>query len=793
MKKWILYITAFLFATACVSEGVINPDPPQPPVEGGDPGSLTLQLVFPKMNSAAFGTKAFTYEEELRIDSLDVFVFKNPAGSHSRNDTYLYRVSLPPDSIKRHTVLNDTTWRVRLTLKTMPEEGQRLICVANMPHNLTNLDQYLTKDVTTVQDFVERLTFSGSPWHTEQTDKSAYIPMWGEMKKTLTFTPNGTLPEVELITMIRAMAKIEVSDGSNDPALGFGDIFQIDSVYVCNASAEGFIAPDSGYIYNSDRKVLKTNPVNIDDRITCAGFEFDSIMENTIYVPETDTLRSGGKDPAFLVIKARYYDGDPDYNNYYYRIDFANSNELKPLLRNHKYVVNILNIRMKGYLSLDSARAAPPASTNYAVEIGGSGTKPVSPEIMDVSVYKNEYMVGVNTSEVMFDWWKNDWLGKTTQSENDGYQLVLYTDYEGGWKAESDETWLTIKKPGGTFASSASSSVKTSGSSENLEISAGENKSGEERSGKITLTAGLLTKEIIVRQSGGANSIFVRVGIGEKKLRIPLAFADKARAALGLTSMSSTGYSVAWNNNINNLTLVPDGNSLTAENFTLSSNWGNALVVLTAGADTLWSWHVWVVNNTVNINADYHSMNTTSVFMDRLLGSGQVYYQWGRKDPFLPGRYGVEGATTDMIKRAIAHPSTFYIGSNPDFSWAGHVYDQYNNNNMWNDIDGKKTYSDPCPAGWRVPYYQAAQAQTTPWQNERSNLVNYINTGYIAFDDGAVETSGAGFIWSATTAALNHRIYYANVVSTTEVKPFEMAYRGNGYAVRCVKDISRKY
>jgi hypothetical protein len=409
---------------------------------------------------------------------------------------------------------------------------------------------------------------------------------------------------------------------------------------------------------------------------------------------------------------------------------------------------------------------------------------------MDVSVYKNEYMLGVNTSEVMFDW-TGEWLGKTAGGTS-YYEFLLYTDYENGWKATSSETWLTIDKPG---------SGKTPSAGENLQISAGENKTGGERVGKITLTAGLLTKEITVRQSGGANSIIVKNG---QPLRIPLAYVDTARLALGLPLLTGTGVDVIlWNNKINNLSPSISSGEISSGALTLiGAEWDNALVVLTAnsGADTLWSWHVWVVNDD-NINRDYHNNNRnyTPVFMDRLRGGSpdgaqpkeQPYYQWGRKDPFLSGRYGLENATTNMIKKAVENPSMFYIGSFPEFSWAGHGYDQYNNNNMWNDIDGKKTYSDPCPAGWRVPYYKTGQ--TTPWQNE-TDLGSYNNTGYISESGVEYMLSGeGGFIWSAATAALNHQIYYAKVSATDPFNEFDRAFRGNGFTVRCVKDISRKY
>jgi hypothetical protein len=784
---------AFLFAVVCTSENEI----PIPPVggDGDDPGKVTLQIVFPKMDDGTLGTRALTPAEENRIDSLDVFVFKNNSSSHSVNDTWLYRVSVPRDSIHLHS--NDTTYRVTVTLETRPVTGQRLICVANIPKGL-NLS--LTEEVSTVQDLVEQLKFAGAPWHEAPTSASYGLPMWGQMNTTLTFSTDpggGLVGGIPVISMIRAMAKIEVGvdvRGTGDPALGFGYVFELDSVFVCQVSDSGYIAPHADFIDKT--AVSITNPVDKSKRISMARYKFAADpsgsrkMANTIYVPETDSLITSPLiAPPYLVIKAKYYDGTP-YNEYYYRIDFVSDNKYRPLLRNHNYLVNILNIRMPGYRTLGEAMNAPPASTNSAVAIGTGGGLEVSPEIMDVVVYKNEYMLGVNTSEVMFDW-TGEWLGKTSTEAHVEFRLMLYTDCENGWEAavSSGSSWLSFE--------GAHQGGKTPPAAVGLGIKAAANTTGEERRGEITLTAGLLTKTITVRQSGGANSVIVKSN--QQPLRIPLKFAEKARAALGLPAVSGTVAVVGWNSGTNITTLEPltiSGDEiLTAGNLdAVGDQWGNALVILTAGADTVWSWHVWVVNDE-DINASYHSMNTRSVFMDRLLGGprgafsqpGQPYYQWGRKDPFLPGQYAVSAAAnTGMIAQGVRNPRTFYASSAPNYNWTGGAF----NNNLWNNADtGEKTYSDPCPSGWRVAHYQPPAV--TPWQNETpANILNYRNTGYIS-TAGTWTSSAEGFIW--TGIPYGSMSYYANIGTAGVVLPLENEFRGKGYAVRCVKDISRKY
>ncbi|MDR2041980.1 MAG: hypothetical protein LBP98_06630 [Tannerella sp.] len=796
--------------TACVSEeGTIDPRPPVIIDEEDEPGKVTLQIVFPKMNRGFVSTKAISSDEENVIDSLDVFVFKNasisPAPPYSINDQYLYRVSVPKDSIKKLSASNDTTYRVRLTLKTMPAGGQRLICVANLPKNLSlSLDSVGGPNPpTTVEQLVDQLIFSGAPWRDATPVSAAYprLPMWGQMKDTLTFKPGEPLPTIPVITMIRSVAKIEVGVdvyGTGDPAIGFGHIFTLDSVYVCNANENGYIAPLKGDIIAGNTVASKVNPYGGRTTVV-AGYKFaispydppDSRkMSNTIYVPETDTLNSSKTDPAFLVIKAKYYDYLASDSSYYYRIDFTDAGQYKPLLRNHNYLVNILNIRMPGYRTLKEAMEAPLTTNNYAVVIEGDPNT-VSSEIMDISVYNNEYMLGVNTSEVMFDWMKDAWLGKESAVPG-ATPLLLYTDCGTGWKATVPAgSWVTLG-PSATPSTSVSGGKTTS--AYNLEINATANFTGVERTDTITLTAGMLTKKIKVRQSGGANSFFLDYS-SSNNIFIPWKFANTARSALGLSPILTTPTApLKWAENLTLATSV-SGDQIIVDIHTVTKDWGNALIALVQGVDTLWSFHIWVVKNGDDINNGYHSLNTKSVFMDRLLGGsmggsyanpGQPYYQWGRKDPFLPGRY--VATTGGSVASAVGHPGTFYKGSAPYYNWEGS-----NNSNLWNGSDGKKAYSDPCPAGWRVPYYQPGLI--TPWQNE-TNPGKYRNTGYISPEGipdgpGAANTAAKGYIW---TGYASWNGYYAGIDTggSLESSPLSSG-RGYGYAIRCVKDISRKY
>jgi hypothetical protein len=135
---------------------------------------------------------------------------------------------------------------------------------------------------------------------------------------------------------------------------------------------------------------------------------------------------------------------------------------------------------------------------------------------------------------------------------------------------------------------------------------------------------------------------------------------------------------------------------------------GNAIVAVRNSSGTiLWSWHIWVAD--YDPEATVQTYVSGAVLMDRNLGaisatpgtieSYGLYYQWGRKDPFVINGYMLtapdnaiiyqyKDPANDNISQAIKNPCVVYNDAN----WG---YDT----NLWSS---NKTMYDPCPAGWRV-------------------------------------------------------------------------------------------
>ena len=240
---------------------------------------------------------------------------------------------------------------------------------------------------------------------------------------------------------------------------------------------------------------------------------------------------------------------------------------------------------------------------------------------------------------------------------------------------------------------------------------------------------------------------------------------------------------IIWTDTQSNLfTYVKDGGSSVNECIVIKASGsnavGNALIGIydaTNGepaqdAKPLWSWHIWVteynpggdVNGTIpSINAATGSATVAGgyvfrfpgleynmtknnpvdgsdqVIMDRNIGASSsdpnqltktlgVYYQFGRKDPFIfdastlkipaPDEYTQEvnlNKKVGQITKAesVQNPTLFILpidvnAGSFNFDNADWLNKGSNNDLLWYNKDQEtvKTIYDPCPAGWRLPY-----------------------------------------------------------------------------------------
>lgn len=161
--------------------------------------------------------------------------------------------------------------------------------------------------------------------------------------------------------------------------------------------------------------------------------------------------------------------------------------------------------------------------------------------------------------------------------------------------------------------------------------------------------------------------------------------------------------------NVSGLILNPSwDNWMNADSW--QNTYGNAVIALTSEpegkGETLWSWHLWfspkITVPYINfelLGISQHTYPSEYVMMDRNLGSyfkesltitnwynvlsthhSGPYYKYGRKEPYFTDVKNGKGTTY--------HGDDTYA-DNYSYSWA--------------TTDGKKSHTDPCPPGYRIP------------------------------------------------------------------------------------------
>ncbi len=269
--------------------------------------------------------------------------------------------------------------------------------------------------------------------------------------------------------------------------------------------------------------------------------------------------------------------------------------------------------------------------------------------------------------------------------------------------------------------------------------------------------------------------------------------------------------------------------------FATGSKYGNAVIGLFDRNDVcVWSWHIWAVDYDPETSIETYSSGAK--FMDRNLGvlsksltDRGLYYQWGRKDPFIyaekpntpqtvAATYNLEGYPFDVLGNtgsylasnftiawATAHPTTLLSYRN---SW---LYTP--NPNLWGNTTGgiiaspksQKSIYDPCPPGWRVPDRAAWDAATFKDcdfglaygvnMNYSSNpkvWTFYPYTGYLSGESGAWQyrtLASEIYIWTNEPYlnSTNDSGYCLHIAGGT-VRFSESLGQQYGCALRCMRE-----
>lgn len=228
---------------------------------------------------------------------------------------------------------------------------------------------------------------------------------------------------------------------------------------------------------------------------------------------------------------------------------------------------------------------------------------------------------------------------------------------------------------------------------------------------------------------------------------------------------------------------------------------GNYIVALKAGGNILWSWHLWVTEYNpdaftgpietgkykYSVRGDgyvdrYDKWTSpfykNAVMMDRNLGAlekrpayaegaaGQLYYQFGRKDPFHTGS-GIfdSGGTPVTIAEAVHNPRNFYYGR-PEWTSDTEVLES---KYLWFDTDKEdveqKSIYDPCPEGWQLPL-DFRNCYADFWFKKEGTIE--INNIEVIFEGMKYIKNGNEVAWFPSMGYISYNTYTAPIGSVSK-------------------------
>lgn len=325
---------------------------------------------------------------------------------------------------------------------------------------------------------------------------------------------------------------------------------------------------------------------------------------------------------------------------------------------------------------------------------------------------------------------------------------------------------------------------------------------------------------------------------------------------------------VQYNNSQMQLFVNPE-NYISFQVNALTIRQGNAVIAIKdAGDNVLWSWHIWVTDENIGqtIEVTNHQSQKykfmpvnlgwcdgrTETYAERsckvkftagdaskeviikqvsasiTTGGNHPYYQWGRKDPFLPsnglantnkiwydkdGNAHTESPQTEnlstgiaCIKNYILKPDVMHSQYSGDNTYAN-LWSADNNVYTANDENVIKTIYDPSPVGFKLPPSNAFTGFTTTgnytnntsqingeWDSSlkgwnfytdssKNKTIFFPASGYRLYSNGGAYYVGSyGYYWSAVPyyqIGGRYLLFYSS-----SVYPLYVSDRASGFGVR---------
>ena len=522
MKRLIKYILFLLLLTidSCSREHWMNP----PVAEEIGQKSVMLKLAVPSAGTQGTTTRSIGSYQENTIETLDILAFKVENGV----ETFQYWAEGKKDVGHDE---GESLQSFTATLR-MQDYPQRFVLITNAHQKVMELISKVDWRHVEKEVMLSNLTFSlmdqggGDRWKATGALSYTAIPMWGEtapkvISATTTSISDSTIP------MLRMVAKMEVQ--LDESVTNLTNTFKLKSVHVYNTNTSGRITPKPGitYIDNmiAQKASLPTSVTSVVGPLAYTDFtppgDIDKAMRGAIYLFETAAKNNGDFLEQTCIVVGGYYGAD--HTESYYRLDFYKSNGTDHLdiLRNHRYICNIIEVKGRGLPTVDEAYRTK--SFNMVANILAWNEGAV-PNMM----IEGQYMLGVSQDRIELD---GDAYG-TSDLDN---IVTIITNHPDGWKAS---IWAN---KAGTIPSFWLSANPSSGignaQHHQVHVVMGKNP-GSERTAYIHIKAGRMTYVVTVVQGEALDGI---ITVSPDYISLPYIMPSNGAFSVQVTATKSNG------------------------------------------------------------------------------------------------------------------------------------------------------------------------------------------------------------------------------------------------------------
>ncbi len=363
-------------------------------------------------------TYALSEDSENEVSEVVVLLF-DIHGNFTYQPIYIgssYITTHPTDSqIKTFTV-------------KVPEGIYDMVVLANANQTLGNALSTISEERPKAEVLGGLLLANDGKWNaTLESPGYIPIPMWGEITG-VDFSGSASINIS--VKLVRMLAKIDVSLASTTAK----ENFNLESVRLYNYYNKGQVIPNESN-WDKDLIVVSGPSIPATAEMIATPLIYDGSVikkensrgfscNNEIYTFETDAGNASTlSENSCLVVGGKY---GSDSQTTFYRIDFGNNsgnnNTYLPLLRNHTYQVNILDVKGRGLPT------AAEAFNSRPVNIDANVINWDDAQITNI-VFDGDFMLGVSQDLFTF-------TREARTSASDDNILFITTDNTSGWKVE---------------------------------------------------------------------------------------------------------------------------------------------------------------------------------------------------------------------------------------------------------------------------------------------------------------------------------------------------------------------